>query len=124
MLNTGKAICMEAERSEYGAVALVELGNVALEDGEPASAGAQFAEAREMFEEYHSLYLWRAEAGLARVALTAGELDTAREQGGSALKRLQAQRLELATAMDTTRIDGQLRELQGLLTEIESRSRA
>ena len=68
-LRKGESICEERGRYEYSGVAALTLGKAHLESGDADAASAAYRAAQERLAPSGPFLLWRAEHGLARVAL-------------------------------------------------------
>jgi tetratricopeptide (TPR) repeat protein len=104
MLDLGRAACAASGRLEYEAIALIDLAELRLEDGDPMLARVQFEHARERLESIGAFQLWRAMFGLARSTLAIGQLERARELATEAGRLLDAQIEGMPTAIDATEL--------------------
>jgi tetratricopeptide (TPR) repeat protein len=91
MIEVGRRLCAASGRVEYEAIATVELGGIALREGQVADALACHRHALELFVGIESGGRWRAELGLARALEAARDTTAAAEHAGMARELLQDQ---------------------------------
>jgi tetratricopeptide (TPR) repeat protein len=115
MLERGQALCVSTGRAEYAAIALVHVGEARRVQGELDRAEEAYAEARRLFLQQGSHYVWKATLGLAAVALARGLSAEAIRLAGDARDRLEAQRKALAAGASTEAIDKNLADVASVV---------
>jgi tetratricopeptide (TPR) repeat protein len=125
MLSRGRELAASAGRGEYEGLALLELGIADLEAGRLAGAREHLQRAHQLFAAMGSLYLWRAELGLARVARAGGDLDAASHHAEEASVIVEQQRARLGAALDENQFLRSVAEVEAFAASLsEARSRA
>jgi tetratricopeptide (TPR) repeat protein len=120
MLERGRSLCEATGRPEYAGLALLTIGEAHLQAGELDDAERGFAGARALYEPINSLYLWRAELGLARVAKRAGRDDAAREYAEAAARLIEEQRGTLTETVASSGFHEQASEVRKFLSELKA----
>lgn len=120
MLERGLVLAQESGRTEYTGLALCELAELDAREGDLASAQERLGRARDKLAQIDSLYLWRAELGLARHAAAAGNQIAGLRHARRAAELLDAMVAHLGPSMDNRSLTGALedvRRLEKSLTE-------
>jgi serine/threonine protein kinase/tetratricopeptide (TPR) repeat protein len=120
MLDRGRELCEQSGRPEYAGLALLTIGEAHLEDGELDAAREAFASAQNLYKPINSLYLWRAELGLARVAKRAGNDDEARGFAEEAARLIEEQRGTLTETVASSGFHEQASEVRKFLSELKA----
>lgn len=120
MLQRGKELCEASGRPEYAGLALLESGDAHLKAGEFDPARDAFQEALDLYKPINSLYTWRAELGLARVAKTRGDDDTARTHAEEAARLIEQQRGTLTETVASSGFHQQVSEVRKFLSSLKA----
>ena len=105
MLGHGLLLASGSGRSEYEGLALIELADLDVSDGELAQARERLQRAHDLLQKMDSLYTWRAELGLAKLHAASGHRDIGLTHARKATALLQAQRTMLSESMDARGLD-------------------
>jgi serine/threonine protein kinase/tetratricopeptide (TPR) repeat protein len=120
MLERGRELCETAGRPEYAGLALITIGEAHLSDSEYVSAEEAFTGARNLYKPINSLYLWRAELALARVAKATGEDKVARGHAEEAARLIEAQRGTLTETVASSGFHEQVSEVRKFLSQLKA----
>ncbi len=98
-LSTGLELATKAGRSEYVGLARLERGVMFAEAGRSEQALKELRAAGELFASMDSLYLWRVEMALARLAAAQGQRGEAADHAATAAALIETQRTKMGTSM-------------------------
>jgi serine/threonine protein kinase/tetratricopeptide (TPR) repeat protein len=112
MLMRGRELASTAGRGEYEGLALLELGLADVDAGRLESATENLQRAHQLFAVMDSLYLWRAELGLAKAARAAGEHPLAAVHVARAAELVEQQRARLGSTLNQEHFSRSVAELQ------------
>jgi serine/threonine protein kinase/tetratricopeptide (TPR) repeat protein len=119
MLAAGIALCEATGRREYAAIGHFYTGEAHLERNELGEAKAAFSHARDIFAELEWHDRWRTEAGLARVAIAAGDTAAAKRHVDAAVKLVEQARASLPPTADYERFSEDVAEVFRIKRELE-----
>jgi tetratricopeptide (TPR) repeat protein len=111
MLAAGLALCEATGRREYEAIALHYLGEAHLGRGALDDARRALARSRDIFVELDWHDAWRAELGLARVAVASGDAEAARRHVAAAVAAVERARAALPPTADYARFSREVEEV-------------
>lgn len=121
-LQRGYELCAATGRSEYAALALLELGQAKLNIDQPEEALEQLQRAHRALESLGSVYLWKAEFRLGK-ALLHTDREAARKHVERAAELLQTQLGQLADHTSSG-LNSSLRDVVRMLRELEKKDSA
>ena len=104
MLDLGRDRCAASGRVEYEAIALCELAELRLEDGDPMLSRALFDQAHKKFESIGAALGWRAVFGRAKALRSLGRPEESRALAAKAKALVEAQLETMPAGIDATEL--------------------
>ncbi len=118
MLSRGCELTSTAGRGEYEALGLLELGLADIDAGRLESANENLHRAQKLFAVMDSLYLWRAELGLAKAARAMGDNLATAGHVRRAIELVERQRARLGNTLDAEHFSRSVAELDSFNAQL------